>query len=252
MTERILPSPCGTVKPVTNAYLHWEPQSLYFTYGMSFALCVTLVPLWCGYSGEQIVLVPVSSLLTYCVAVLQGSQFGASFPWDSLCLPSGDPAAWLCTRGDVGDVPLPSAVIHRLPGTSGGSFLRHSLLRSVSGTQVPGSCHGRLWLGVPARPRRALSVCPLPGRGRQVAVRGRAPLRGAVQRERRSRWAKRTTAGQTAPVLWPRSGAALGAGGQPPGYCCQGVWRFRSEKWSPWMPVCFHASHPGSCATSCI
>lgn len=64
--------------------------------------------------------------------VLQGSQFCVSFPWESLCLPSGDTATWLSPRGRA---PLPSAVTHRLPGTRGGSFLRLSLPCSV--------CEGR-------------------------------------------------------------------------------------------------------------
>lgn len=153
----------------------------------------------------------MSSLLTCCVArsAPAGQLSRAPFPWGSLCLASGDPATWLSPRGDV---PLPSAVIPRLPGTSGGSFLRHSLLHSVCrGQKSRGAATGGC-ISV-SRPAPA-GLCPCfhcrAGR-RQVAVRGRAPLRSAAgpQRERRSRFGSRAETGER-----DRTRALAGRGGK--------------------------------------
>lgn len=107
--------------------------------------------------------------------VLQGRQFCSSFPRESLCLPSGDTATWLCTRGDARS---PSALIHRLPGQAQG----HSCGARFSTPCASAALGGRdPW----KLPRAALARCPppsfirvsVPGAGRrQVAVRGRAPL----------------------------------------------------------------------------
>lgn len=79
-------------------------------------------------------------------------------------------ATWISTHGDVR---LLSAVIHRLPGTSGGSVLQHSRLYSVLKGRLGGRNPWRL-------PREAVARClgPAPPRFTRVFTGGAGAAAG--------------------------------------------------------------------------
>lgn len=191
--------------------------------------------------------------------VLQGSQVCASFPWESPCLPNGDTATCLSTRGDV---PLPSAVTRRRPGTGGGAFPRHSLLYSVcegrprgrkSLAAATGGCVS-VSRGVPA------VLCPcFRARGGAAAGGGAGPRSPApLCATEVTAWApllfrhQNRSVRETVHMLLGRK-AVLGGGSQPAGFRVTAfggsVWRSGHLVWlSVFVPSVLAAAPRHTCS----
>lgn len=151
-------SSCGPVKPITNAHLPWEPQSLRFTYGMSFSLCVTIVPLCNAVTPENKLSCFPWAVCSHAVSLdqlLQGScpvllSPGVPCAFRAVTPPRGCPRSGMClcrplsfracrgqaeghsygTRssipcvGDRNPGELPRAAVSRCPGRPPPGFVR--------------------------------------------------------------------------------------------------------------------------------